>query len=65
MELDHMEAADDQSLNCCSSGNYNDAFITFLASPPPAHKKAAEKVEHSNKLAKKKWKTIASSNNDG
>jgi hypothetical protein len=65
MELDHTEAADDQSLNRCSSSNYDDAFVTFKAPPPPACKKAAEKVKHGNKLAKNKRKAIASSDNNG
>jgi hypothetical protein len=65
MELDHTEAANNQSLDHCLSSDYKDAFIKFLASPPPKCKIAAEKVERGNKSAKKKRKTIASSNNDG
>jgi hypothetical protein len=53
MELDHTEAIDDQSLNHCSFSDYNDnAFVTFEAPPPPACKKAAEKVERNNRLAR-------------
>jgi hypothetical protein len=66
MELDHREAADNQSLNCCSSSNCNnDTFLTFEAPPPPACKKVAEKVKQDNKSAKNKRKAITSSNNDG
>ncbi len=65
MGSDHMEAANDQNLNRCLSSDYNNAFITFLTPSPTACKKAAEKVELGNKLAKKKRKTIASSNDDG
>ncbi len=66
MELDHMEAAEDQNLNRCSSSNYNNnAFATFEAPPPPVRKKLAEKVKHDNKLAKYKRKAITSSNDDG
>jgi hypothetical protein len=62
MESDHTEAVDDQSLNRCSLSNYHDdAFVTFEAPPPPACKKAAEKVERDNKLVKNKRKTITSS----
>jgi hypothetical protein len=64
MESDHMEAADNQSLDRCSSSNYNDAFITFKAPLSPECKKAAEKVKRSNKLAKNKRKAVASSDND-
>jgi hypothetical protein len=53
MELDHTETADDQSLDCYSFSDYNNnAFMTFEAPPPPALKKAAEKVEYGNNLAK-------------
>jgi hypothetical protein len=65
MELDRSEAADNQSLDRCSFSNFNNAFITFLAPPPPAHKKAAEKVKFCDKPAKKKMKTIASSDDGG
>ncbi len=66
MELDHTEAVDDQSLDRCSFSNYNDdAFVTFKAPPPPAHKKIAEKVERDNRLAKSGKKATAPSNNDG
>jgi hypothetical protein len=65
MESDHTEAVDDQNLDRCLPSNYNDAFITFLAPPPPACTKAAEKVEHGNKPAKKKTKTIASFKDNG
>jgi hypothetical protein len=65
MELDHTEAAKDQSLDHHLSSNYNNAFITFEAPPPPARKKEAEKVEHGNKLAKNKRETVASSDDDG
>jgi hypothetical protein len=41
------------------------AFVTFKAPPPSAHKKAAEKVKCGNKPAKNKRMTIASSNNNG
>jgi hypothetical protein len=64
--LDHTEVAYDQSLNRCSSSNYDNAFVTFEAPhPPSALKKAAEKVERGNKLAQNKRKTIASSHNNG
>ncbi len=62
MELYHSaEPANDQSLDRHSSSDYNNAFVTFQAPPPPAFKIAAEKVKCSNKLAKNKRKTIASS----
>jgi hypothetical protein len=65
MESDHTEAANNQSLDRCSSSNYKvNAFVTFKAPPPPACKKAAEKVKHGNNLTKNKRKTIASSNNN-
>ncbi len=44
--------------------NFDDAFVTFLAPPLPARMKAAEKVKHGDKPAKKKKKTIAASSND-
>jgi hypothetical protein len=65
MESDHTEAADNQSLNRPSSSNYRKAFVTFKAPPPPACKRAAEKVECSNKSAKNKRKAIASSDDNG
>ena len=65
MELDRTEAADDQSIDHRSSSNFDDVFVTFLAPPPPAHNKVAENVKRGNQLAKKKRKTIASSNDDG
>jgi hypothetical protein len=66
MESDHMEAANNQSLNHCSLSNYNNnAFVTFEAPPSPACKKATEKVERDNKLVKNKRKTITSSNDNG
>jgi hypothetical protein len=65
MELDRTEAADDQSIDHRSSSNFDDVFVTFLAPPPPAHNKVAENVKRGNQLAKKKRKTIASSDNDG
>jgi hypothetical protein len=59
MKLDHTEAANNQSLDPRSSINYDDAFLTFEALPPPSvSKKAAEKVECSNKSAKNNRKTI-------
>jgi hypothetical protein len=66
MELDHMEATDYQSLDHHMSSDYNHAFVTFEAPPPPsARKKTAEKVKHGNKSTKNKRKTIASSNYNG
>jgi hypothetical protein len=66
MELDCTEAANDQSLDHCLFSTFDDAFVTFLARPPTARKKAAEKVVCGDKPAKKKRKTIgASSNNNG
>jgi hypothetical protein len=65
MELDHMEAADDQTLDRCLSSNYNNAFATFKAPPSPAHKKMSGKVRYNNMSAKNKRRTIASSNKDG
>jgi hypothetical protein len=65
MELDHTEAADNQSLDHCSSSNYDNIFVTFEASPTPVRKKAAEKVKCGNKLAKNNRKAIASSNDNG
>jgi hypothetical protein len=63
MELDHTaEAADNQSLD---RHYYDNVFITFKAPPPPARKKAAEKVKHCNRLVKNKRKTIASSSDNG
>ncbi len=56
MESDHMVAANNQSLNHCSSSDYDNAFVTFKAPPPPERKKAAERVKCSNKLAKNKRK---------
>ncbi len=56
--------SNNQSLDPCSSSNYDDAFVTFKALPPPAGKKTTEKVKRSSKLAKNKRKTIASSNNN-
>jgi hypothetical protein len=47
------------------SSNFDNAFVTFLTPPPPVHKKVAEKVKRSNKLAKKKRKPIASFDNNG
>jgi hypothetical protein len=65
IEPDHTEAANNQSLNCCSFSNYNNnAFVTFEAPPPPVRKKAAEKVKCNNKLAKNKKKAITSSNDN-
>jgi hypothetical protein len=44
--------------------DFDNAFATFLAPPPPACKKAAEKIECRDKLAKKKRKTMAASSFD-
>ncbi len=45
MESDHMEGVVDQSLDRCSLSDYNnEAFMTYKAPPPPAHKKTAEKI---------------------
>ncbi len=75
MKLDNMQATNNHSLDCCSTSEYNDAFMSFEAPhplvtfealpPPPAQKKAAEKVKHHNRLAKSGKKATASSNNDG
>jgi hypothetical protein len=65
MESDHMEAANNQSLNHCSSSDYDNAFVNFKAPPPPERKKVAEKVKCSNKLAKNKRKAFASSKDNG
>jgi hypothetical protein len=66
MELDHTEAVNNQSLNRCSFSNCNDnAFMTFKAPPPPEPKKAAEKVERDNRLAKSGKKATAPSKNNG
>ncbi len=66
MEADHTEAVDDQSLDRCSFSNYNNyAFVTFKAPPPPACKKAAEKVKHDNRSAKSGRKATAPSNDNG
>jgi hypothetical protein len=64
MESDCTEAANNQSLDRCLSSNFDNAFVTFLAPLPPGWKKAAEKVKHRDKPAKKKRKTIAASSND-
>jgi hypothetical protein len=74
MKSDNTKATDDHSLDHCSTSDYNDAFVsfeaprllvTFKAPPAPARKKAAEKVEHLNRLAKSGKKATASSNNNG
>ncbi len=66
MELDHTEAADNQSLDHHLFSNYNDnAFVTFKGPPPPACKKVAEKVKRNNKLAKNKRRAITSFNDNG
>jgi hypothetical protein len=74
MKSDNTEAIDDHSLDRHLTSDYDDAFvsfeaprliITFKALPPPARKKAAEKVKHPNRLAKSGKKTTASSNDNG
>jgi hypothetical protein len=75
MKSDIMEATDNHSLDCCSTSNYDNAFVNFKSTcplitfeappPPPACKKAAEKVEHHNRSAKIGKKATASSNNNG
>jgi hypothetical protein len=66
MEADHMEAVNDQSLDRHSLSNYNNnTFVTFKAPPPPACKKASEKVKRDNKSVKNKKKTVTSSNDNG
>jgi hypothetical protein len=66
MELDHTEAANNQSLDRHLFSDYNnDTFMTFKGPPPPARKKVAEKVKRNNKLAKNKRRAITSSNNNG
>jgi hypothetical protein len=65
MESYHTEAADNQSLGYCSSSDYDNAFVTFEAPPPPARKKVAERVKCGNKLVKNTRKAIASSVDNG
>ncbi len=74
MKLDNTEATNDHSLDCHLTSDYNNAFVsfeapcpfaTFKAPPPPACKKAAEKVQHPNRSAKSRNKATASSNNNG